>query len=72
MILPSPPAALGIFEGATVVVLSAYGVDGSTALSYALVLHALNVLPLLAVGAALALTRRLPSRSRPAESAFEP
>jgi glycosyltransferase 2 family protein len=72
MILPSPPAALGVFEGATVVVLSAYGVDGSTALSYALVLHALNVLPLLAVAAALAVSRRLSPRSRPAESAFEP
>lgn len=72
MILPSPPAALGVFEGATVVALSAYGVDGSTALSYALVLHALNVLPLFAVGAALALTRRLASRARPAASAFEP
>jgi glycosyltransferase 2 family protein len=72
MILPSPPAALGVFEGATVVVLSAYGVDASTALSYALVLHALNVLPLLAVGAALALSRRMASRERPAQSAFEP
>jgi uncharacterized protein (TIRG00374 family) len=52
MILPSSPAALGVFEGATVVVLTAYGIDGSRALSYALVLHALNVLPLFAVAAA--------------------
>lgn len=58
MILPSPPAALGVFEGATVVVLSAYGVDGSTALSYALVLHALNVLPLLVAGAVVFAHRR--------------
>ena len=72
MILPSPPAALGIFEGATVVVLSAYDVDGSTALSYALVLHALNVFPLFAVGAAAALTRQLRARARPAPSASEP
>ena len=50
MILPSPPAALGVFEGATVVTLSAYGIDESEALSYALVLHALNVFPLLLLG----------------------
>jgi glycosyltransferase 2 family protein len=59
MILPSSPAALGVFEGATVVVLSAYGVDASSALSYALVLHALNVLPLFAVAGAVLVRRRL-------------
>jgi glycosyltransferase 2 family protein len=47
LILPSSPAALGVFEGATVIVLSAYGVSDSRALSYALVLHALNLLPFL-------------------------
>ena len=45
MILPSSPAAIGVFEGATVVCLGAYGVSDSKALSYALVLHALNFLP---------------------------
>src|SRR5205085_3456962 len=45
MTLPSSPAALGVFEGATVVCLGAYGVGDSRALSYALVLHALNFLP---------------------------
>jgi glycosyltransferase 2 family protein len=72
MILPSSPAALGVFEGATVVVLSAYGVDASAALSYALVLHALNVVPLLVVALALALRRQVQSGSRQAPSAFEP
>jgi uncharacterized protein (TIRG00374 family) len=47
MILPSSPAALGVFEGATVVVLRLYGVDDSQALAYALVLHALTFLPFL-------------------------
>lgn len=47
MILPSSPAALGVFEGATVLVLSAYGIPDSEAVSYALVLHALNALPFL-------------------------
>jgi uncharacterized membrane protein YbhN (UPF0104 family) len=47
MILPSSPAALGVFEGATVVVLGLYGIDDSQALAYALVLHALTFLPFL-------------------------
>jgi uncharacterized membrane protein YbhN (UPF0104 family) len=45
MILPSSPAALGVFEAATVLVLTAYGITNSQAVSYALVLHALNALP---------------------------
>jgi uncharacterized protein (TIRG00374 family) len=52
MILPSSPAALGVFEGATVVALGAYGIGDSRALSYALVLHALNVLPFIVIGIA--------------------
>jgi hypothetical protein len=47
MVLPSSPAALGVFEGATVICLGAYGIGDSRALSYALVLHALNFLPFL-------------------------
>jgi uncharacterized protein (TIRG00374 family) len=58
MVLPSSPAALGVFEGATVVVLSAYAIPASEALSYALVLHALNVVPLLVVAAVAVLLRR--------------
>lgn len=50
LVLPSSPAAIGVFEAATLVALGAYGVDDSTALSYALVLHALNLLPYLVVG----------------------
>lgn len=62
MILPSSPAAVGVFEGATVVVLSAYAVDDSKALSYALVLHLLNVLPLFAAAAVVAVVRRARGR----------
>ncbi len=50
MILPSSPAALGVFEAATVVALRAYGVGSSLALSYALVLHTLNFIPYLVAG----------------------
>lgn len=49
-ILPSSPAGLGVFEGATVVALGAYGVSRSDALSYALVLHAVNFFPYLPAG----------------------
>lgn len=59
MVLPSSPAALGVFEAATVVVLRAYDVDNSTALSYALLLHALNIIPLFAVAIAGVGVRRI-------------
>jgi glycosyltransferase 2 family protein len=50
LILPSSPAGLGVFEGATVVALSAYGIEDSRAFSFALVLHALNSLPFIIIG----------------------
>lgn len=50
MILPSGPAAVGVFEAATLVALSAFGIDRSAALSYAIVVHALNVFPFILVG----------------------
>jgi glycosyltransferase 2 family protein len=53
MILPSPPAAVGVFEGATLIALQAYGLAHSTALPYALVLHLLNFVPFVLIGAAL-------------------
>ncbi len=66
LVLPSSPAALGVFEAATVLALKAFDVPQAEALSYALVLHLLNLVPFLVVGAALlgpaALARR---RGRP-------
>jgi uncharacterized protein (TIRG00374 family) len=50
MIIPSAPAAVGVFEAAAIVALSAYGVPQTQALSYALVVHALNVLPFVLTG----------------------
>jgi uncharacterized protein (TIRG00374 family) len=50
MILPSPPGAIGVFEGAALIALKAYGIPHSSALPYALVLHAVNFLPFLLVG----------------------
>lgn len=50
LVLPSSPAALGAFEAAAVLALSAYGVGREAALSFALVLHALNAFPYLPLG----------------------
>ena len=53
LVLPSSPAAVGVFEAATLLALGAYGVSQSEALSYALVLHALNFLPFIVAGVVL-------------------
>lgn len=50
MIIPSAPAAVGVFEAAAIVALSAYGIPQTHALSYALVVHGLNVLPFVVAG----------------------
>jgi uncharacterized protein (TIRG00374 family) len=50
MIIPSAPAAVGVFEAAAIVALSAYGIPQTNAFSYALVVHALNVLPFVVAG----------------------
>ena len=65
MIIPSPPAAVGVFEAAGVLALHAYHVSQSAALPYALVLHVSNFVPLVLVGALTlhAATRR-PTRTR--------
>ena len=69
MILPSGPAGLGVFEAATVLALSPFGVDRAHALSYAVVVHVLNVIPLILVGyVALHWHARAISRSRQSES----
>ncbi len=53
LVLPSSPAALGVFEAATVIALNAFDIPGAQALSYAIVLHLLNLVPFLVAGAAL-------------------
>jgi uncharacterized protein (TIRG00374 family) len=49
-ILPSPPSAIGVYEAAVLVALRPYHVSDSRALSYALVVHALNFLPFIVIG----------------------
>jgi uncharacterized membrane protein YbhN (UPF0104 family) len=50
MILPSSPAAVGVFEAATQVALAAYGTGSSSALAYGVVLHLVNVIPYVVAG----------------------
>jgi glycosyltransferase 2 family protein len=50
MLIPSLPAALGVFEAACLVALRAFGVPDSEALSCIVVLHVVNFVPFLAAG----------------------
>lgn len=69
LVLPSSPAGLGTFEAAAVLALAAYDVGREQALSFALVLHALNALPYIAIGyLALWLSTRRGRRGLPAAS----
>jgi glycosyltransferase 2 family protein len=51
MILPSAPAAVGVFETAALIALAAYGIPRTTALPYAVVLHLVNFVPFVLTGA---------------------
>jgi uncharacterized protein (TIRG00374 family) len=65
MIIPSPPAAVGVFEAAGVLALHAYHVSQSAAIPFALVLHVSNFVPLVLVGAiTLHFAARQPSQPR--------
>jgi uncharacterized protein (TIRG00374 family) len=50
LVIPSLPAAVGVFEAATLVSLTPFGVDHSRALSCAVVLHVLSFLPFIVAG----------------------
>jgi glycosyltransferase 2 family protein len=58
MVIPSAPGAVGVFEAATIVALAAFGVAAAPALSYALVLHAVNFVPYILAGALVLLAAR--------------
>jgi uncharacterized protein (TIRG00374 family) len=51
MVVPSSAASIGVFEVAARASLTLYGVPPALALSFALVLHAVNVIPTLPMGA---------------------
>ena len=50
MVIPSAPAAVGVFEAAVLVALKPYGVPKAEALSAGLVIHALNLFPYVVAG----------------------
>jgi uncharacterized protein (TIRG00374 family) len=50
MILPSSPSGIGVYEAAVLAAMSPYGVSKSAALPFALVFHAVNFFPYIAVG----------------------
>jgi uncharacterized membrane protein YbhN (UPF0104 family) len=64
MILPSSPAAVGVFEAATLVALQAYGIPKSQGLSYALVLHAANFFPYIVAGLVVLRTHTIGLRQK--------
>src|SRR5439155_1217410 len=64
MILPSSPAAVGVFEAATLVALHVYGIPKSQGLSYALVLHAANFFPYIIAGLVVLRTHTLDLRQK--------
>jgi glycosyltransferase 2 family protein len=72
MIIPSPPAAVGVFEAAALLALKAYGVSQTAALPYALVLHVANFIPLILGGVlTLRIGARRPSRRAPSAAEIE-
>ena len=48
--LPSAPGLIGTFHYAVILVLKGFGIAGADAVSYAIVLHAVSVLPILILG----------------------
>ena len=58
LVVPSSPGAVGVFEAAALVGLKAYGIEKADALSYAIVLHAVNFFPYVAAGALVLAMRR--------------
>ena len=69
MILPSPPAAVGVYEGAALIALGAYHIGHSSALPYAVVLHLVNFVPFIVAGALLL---HYNSRHEPARRSDKP
>jgi uncharacterized protein (TIRG00374 family) len=64
MIIPAPPAAVGVFEAAGVLALKAYGLSHTQALPFAIVLHISNFVPYVVAGAiATHFTARRPTRA---------
>jgi uncharacterized protein (TIRG00374 family) len=64
-VLPSAPAAAGVFEVSGVLAVTAFGAPRAVALSYAVVLHVMNFVPYLALGPFAIRQSSVPARSGP-------
>ena len=53
MIIPSPPAAVGVFEAAALLGLQAFNISQTAALPFAVVLHLVNFIPFVVIGVVL-------------------
>lgn len=53
LLIPSAPAYLGVFQGCAVIAFGAFGIDKGTALSYSIVLHLLQFVPVTILGLCL-------------------
>jgi len=51
LVVPSSPGTVGVYEASVQAALVAFGISASAALSYALLLHAVNFFPVIAIGA---------------------
>jgi uncharacterized membrane protein YbhN (UPF0104 family) len=77
-VIPASAASLGVFEAAGRAAVAAYGASPAAAVSAAVALHAVNTLPLIALGCAGLLraarrrSGREPVRPRPASAPGEP
>jgi uncharacterized protein (TIRG00374 family) len=58
MLVPSSPGYIGIFHAAATLVLVPFGVSGSRALSFAILAHLVNVIPVSIIGAIFLLAGR--------------
>ena len=66
MIIPSPPAAVGVFEAAALLGLQAFNISQTRALPYAVVLHLVNFIPFVLIGVALLQVNARRRAGRPA------
>lgn len=50
LLLPSAPGGVGIFQGASILALSFFGISPEVALSYSIVVHAVMIIPITVLG----------------------
>jgi uncharacterized membrane protein YbhN (UPF0104 family) len=72
MLVPSSPAQIGVYHAAATLTLVAFGVDRSAAVSFSVLSHLVNVVPVSLVGAALLVADLLFRGERRSDPVEEP